>query len=244
MFELFKRMEAEILKNLRNFGKAVKQNEDDAFAANPDDVVSSIFDSSKWSAEISNTAMPFVEGLMTMGLVDAAENVGEAFVNSSSPAVLRAMELRREQIKTVANTVQAEVRASIAESITMGESRSQAVKRVRDQFDARFKADRVVRTETIWAHNEGTTQAWDQSGVVKGVEWDTVEDDRRCPYCAEMHGKTISKGDVFFEKGDSLTVDSPESGNPITLKFGFETIKHPPLHPNCRCQLIPIIDDD
>ena len=168
----------------------------------------------------------------------------DAIVNASSPAVLQALDDRAGQIRSVATTVQREIRDDIAESIAAGESRSGTIKRVRTQFDARFKADRVVRTETIWAHNEGTVLAWKQSGVVTAVKWDTVPDDRRCPYCARMHGKTKSLVGNFFDKGESLTVDSLESGNPITLSFGYESIKHPPLHPNCRCQLIPIMSDN
>jgi len=248
MTQVFRSMEAEIIKNLRNYGKpkAIEDEVSDAaFAASADDIVSSVFNETKWGVIISDNARPFVRGLMTNGLVDAMEKVKpDAIVNVSSPAVLRSLDERAGQIQSVATTVQKEVRDDIAESINLGESKSQTIKRVGDQFDARFKADRVVRTETIWAHNEGTVLAWEQSGVVTGKKWDTVEDDRRCPYCAKMKGKTATLSGKYFEKGDTLTVDSFESGDPITLKFGYEPIIHPPLHPNCRCQLIPIISDN
>jgi HK97 family phage portal protein len=244
----FKAMEAEILKGLRAYGKpkAIEDEASDAaFASSADDIISSVYNEAKWADEIASNAAPFIRGLLTNGLVDAMEKVKpDAIVNASSPNVLRALDDRAGQIRSVATTVQREVRDDIAESIGMGESRSQTIKRVRTQFDARFKADRVVRTETIWAHNEGTVLAWEQSGVVSSVKWDTVPDDRRCPYCARMHGKTKSLGGTWFDKGESLTVNSFESGNPITLSFGYESIKHPPLHPNCRCQLIPIISDN
>lgn len=244
---MFKAMEAEIIKNLKAYGKpkAIEDEASDAaFAASADDIISSVYNEAKWADEIAQQSAPFIRGLLANGLVDATEKLeGVIIVNASSPAVLQALDERAGQIRSVATTVQREIRDDIAESISLGESRGDTIKRVREQFDARNKADRVVRTETIWAHNEGTTLAWEQSGVVTAVKWDTVPDDRRCPYCASMHGKVQKLGGNWFDKGESLTVDG-DAGNPITLKFGYEPIKHPPLHPNCRCQQIPIISDD
>jgi HK97 family phage portal protein len=248
MVRTFKAMEAEVIKNLKAFGKpkAIEDEASDAaFAASADDIISSVYNEAKWADEIAAQSAPFIRGLLDIGLVEAMELAKPgAVVNASSPAVLRALDDRAGQIRSVATTVQREIRDDIAESIAAGESRSGTIKRVRTQFDARFKADRVVRTETIWAHNEGTTLAWEQSGVVVSKKWDTVPDDRRCPYCARMHGKVQKLGSNFFDKGDSLTVKDPDTGNNITQKYNYEPIKHPPLHPNCRCQLIPIISDN
>jgi len=247
MVKTFIAMESEIIRNLKAYGKP-KAIEDDpsdaAFAASADDIVSSIYNEQKWADELAKQAAPFIDGLLTNGLVDAMEKVKpDAIVNTTSPAVLRSLDERAGQIKSVATTVQKEIRDDIAESINLGESRSRTIKRVRTQFNARHKADRVVRTETIWAHNQGSVLAWEQSGVVSAVKWDTVGDDRLCPYCASMDGKTKTLGGKWFEKGSSLTVTG-SAGNDITMTFGYEDIKHPPLHPNCRCQLIPILIDD
>jgi HK97 family phage portal protein len=243
----FKAMQAEVLRNLKAYGKpkAIEDEASDAaFAASADDIISSIYNESKWADEIALQAAPFTRGLLINGLVDAMENVKpDAIVNASSPNVLRALDERSVQIRSVSTTVQREIRDDIQASINEGESRSQTIRAVRDNFDARSKADRVVRTETIWAHNEGTVLAWEQSGVVSGVKWNTATDDRRCPYCRSMDGKVKTLGGTWFEKGTSLTVLS-DAGKDTTLKFGYESIKHPPLHPNCRCQLIPIIIDD
>lgn len=241
----FSDMLADITKNLGNYGKAkaVGDISDAAFASSADDVTSSVFDIVKWGQIISDDSMPFIRGLLTMGIADALEKIDEsARFNASSPSVLRALEERSELIKSVADTTAKEVRNDIADSIAAGESRSQAIKRIRQNFDARFKADRVVRTETIWAHNEGTIQAWKQSGVVSGKKWDTVPDDRRCPYCKAMHGKIISLDGNYFEKGDSFTV--PTDSGEITLPLEYEAVGHPPLHPGCRCQVIPILIEE
>lgn len=236
MVRTYRAMEADIVKGLKNYDntKAIEDDASDAaFAGSAEDIVSSVFNEAKWAEEIAENARPFVRGLLDIGLVEAMEKVKpDAMVNTSSATVLNAMDERMGQIRSAATTIERELRDGISESINLGESRSRTIKRVRDNFDTRAKADRVVRTETIWAHNEGTVIAWEQSGVVGAVKWNTVPDDRRCPYCASMHGKTKTLGGTWFEKGTSLTVTG-DAGTDITLKFGYEPIKHPPLHPNC-----------
>lgn len=252
MTQVFRSIEAEILKGLKNYGKpkAIEdETSDAAFAASADDIISAVYDEAKWAVLISDNAKPFVSGLLTNGLVAAMEEVKpDAVVNVSSPAVLRSLDERAGQIKSVATTVQKEVRDDIAESINLGESRSQTIKRVGDQFDARFKADRLVRTETIWAHNEGTELAWEQSGVVTGKKWDAVGgkagDGRTSAECRFMHGKVTNLTGTFVEKGAKLEFNDPDSGKPVSITKDYETVKHPPLHPNCRCQMIPIIADN
>jgi hypothetical protein len=58
-----------------------------------------------------------------------------------------------------------------------------------------------------------------------------------------MDGKIKVLGGSYLEKGDTFTVKD-DNGNDITMKANYEDIKHPPLHPNCRCQLIPILVED
>jgi HK97 family phage portal protein len=235
----FGEMKSEIIKGIKNFvglKAGTKQT--------PEDITSSVFDQQKWQAQLEADIMPWDKGILIQGTIDALEKIDPAAVfNASSPAVATALEKRQGQIKSIITTTEKELRKTLADGIAAGESRSALIKRVRDEFDARSKADRVVRTETIWAHNEGTVIAWKQSGVVSATKWDTVEDDRRCPYCKAMDGKIIGLGSNYFEKGDSFTVKD-DNGNDITLKLSYDDTAHPPLHPNCRCQLIPILIED
>jgi hypothetical protein len=56
-----------------------------------------------------------------------------------------------------------------------------------------------------------------------------------------MNGKVIGTGDKWFSKGDTFTVGEGEGARVLSL--GFEDITHPPLHPNCRCTLIPVVGE-
>ena len=69
----------------------------------------------------------------------------------------------------------------------------------------------------------------------KQKEWLTARDKRVCPWCDSMEGKVLNVRGSYFAQGDSLTVDGR------TINFDLSGIPHPPLHVNCRCDLIPVI---
>lgn len=75
----------------------------------------------------------------------------------------------------------------------------------------------LARTEVIHAHAEGQLDSFTELGVEEvGVEaeWSTAGDDRVCPECEAMEGKTFS-----MDEAHGMI----------------------PLHPNCRCTWIPSI---
>lgn len=101
-----------------------------------------------------------------------------------------------------------------------------------------WKAEQVARTESTRAAHQGMLKSWEQSGVVEAIVWDGQPD--MCPWCAEMDGKVVSLGQPFFEQGGHLDANFQDAeGNLVarTLKFNYEQVSAPPLHPNCRCTL-------
>lgn len=86
------------------------------------------------------------------------------------------------------------------------------------------RAETISRTETIAATNQGQLEYWNQladdgiidSGSARKV-WLVTPDDRLCPLCAPLDGKSVPIDEPFItELGE---VDAP------------------PLHPNCRCAM-------
>ncbi len=106
------------------------------------------------------------------------------------------------------------------------------------QIEAR--ASMLAHTGAIWSYNEGALQRYEDAGVTI-VEWLTADDDVRCPFCAEMNGKRIETGEPFFSSGDKLSIDEINLKIPAGAK-GFDVL-HPPLHPNCRCTIVPIFEE-
>ena len=99
------------------------------------------------------------------------------------------------------------------------------------------RADRIVRTETVRAWNFGSELWRKQSGVVEKKQRYTALDERVCEYCWPMNWKIIWLGENYFEKGDVLIW---EKGG--ELKLDYSNTPYPPLHPNCRCVILPVIE--
>lgn len=90
-----------------------------------------------------------------------------------------------------------------------------------------LRAETIFRTETITAANMGQRLLWDEA-VARGdfrpeeyeVYWIVTPDDRLCPWCRAMAGKTIGVvGEQFRGEFQNQLV----------------TMLVPPLHVGCRC---------
>lgn len=106
-------------------------------------------------------------------------------------------------------------------------------KNVSDKFQD-FKRDRslmIARTEITRASNEASEEAYIQSGVVEEKEYLAELDDKTSEICQHMDGKTFKLGEPIMEKGQTIA----------GYTNNYETAMHPPLHPNCRSTLIPVI---
>ncbi len=103
--------------------------------------------------------------------------------------------------------------------------------------DSRHRASLMARTTGIWSYNEGAHQFYQESGVA-AEEWLVTVDDLLCEFCEEMDGKIVKTDDAFLPQGESVEVSI--GGELQEMDAPFD-IQHPPLHPNCRCVLIPVI---
>jgi hypothetical protein len=100
----------------------------------------------------------------------------------------------------------------------------------------KYRSKLIARTETFKAVNFATDKSYDQSGVVEAKEWFTAMDERVCPYCGPMNGKTIGVGKTWFKQGETVRGDDGSE-----FVADFESISNPPLHANCRCGLVPVL---
>lgn len=129
----------------------------------------------------------------------------------------------------------ASIGRAVSEGLAQNESLQQIGKRVTAEYQGikGYKMNRLVRTETLKASNEATLYGYQQLGITE-KEW--FNNPGACDYCKSVEDMGAQgMGDVFIEKGESLT-DS--EGNERV--FDYESVEHPPLHPNCRCVLLPV----
>ena len=85
------------------------------------------------------------------------------------------------------------------------------------------RLDKIVRTESIRYGSFAEQEAWIQSWVVKYKQRWTALDERTCDSCWKLHWKKIPLNGKFAEDD-------------------YWDVIWSPLHPNCRCDMIPCIE--
>jgi len=110
-----------------------------------------------------------------------------------------------------------------------------------DERSERWRALRVARTESAFAMATAEQDAWAQTGLVSGKTWLLAPDP--CEFCeaaSKAFGKSgVGLRDPFYRVGDTL--QGTDGGS---YKFNYERVDGPPLHPNCRCAVQPVLVDD
>lgn len=108
------------------------------------------------------------------------------------------------------------IQTQLSDGILKGEDMRRLAKRVSEQTGIASKRARTIaRTETMYAFNTASREEFQRYGV-EMVEWVAAMDERTCPKCGPLHGKKFRIG------------EAPDC----------------PLHPNCRCVLIPFIEEE
>ncbi len=142
----------------------------------------------------------------------------------------------KQAAESIVDTTFEKLKKTLKEGQDNGEGAVELIERVRDVFGnlKEWKAEQIALSETMRANNFALEEGWRQSEVVKAKQWYTALDERVCPSCSIMHGKIVSLNSKFAELGD-------EVGN---LTITYTDIKHPPLHPDCRCVLLPVVEEE
>jgi len=109
------------------------------------------------------------------------------------------------------------------------------------RINSKARSTMLARTYNIWAYNEGAILSYAAHGV-GSVEWLVTNDDKLCQFCMTMEietnqgnkGREVGTGNAFAKRGSLQGVD----GGTLRLPFN---VTHPPLHPNCRCTVVPVL---
>lgn len=99
--------------------------------------------------------------------------------------------------------------------VVTGQKTTQLKQALQERFNVSYsRADSVVRTEMAHIQTEAAKKRYQDYGVKQVQVW-ADEDERRCDICGKLHEQ-------------KFPVDGPM---PV------------PVHPRCRCTVIPVIDD-
>ncbi len=159
-----------------------------------------------------------IQGAFDMGTVgDTVGTVAPALVGSDA-AIKYFLEHGMELVKTLSTTDVQILKGQMIENWGKGEDA------FKDAFEEQYKGparlDKIYRTEYVRAQNEGIVVRAKAAGH-KYKMWRCPNDERSCPECAAMDYEVVPIDEMF-------------SGGVMT----------PGLHPNCRCVLISVADED
>lgn len=176
----------------------------------------------------------YVRSAYQKGLQQAAgalKTAGVADVPSVSGAFSRAVHADRVGIMYtrtftalagVTDAMDEKLSQVLAAGIAAGDGPAQVARDVTRVVDTVgiTRARTLARTEIIAAHAEATLNSYEEArvaGVGVEAEWATADDDAVCPDCDDHEGEVYSIADA---RGMI------------------------PLHPNCRCAFLPIVDGE
>lgn len=103
----------------------------------------------------------------------------------------------------------------LIECVAAGKKTTQLKHILQDKFNASYhRADTLVRTEIAHIHTKAAQQRYIDYGI-KEYEFWADYDERRCDVCGKLHQK----------------------------RFPITSTPKVPQHPNCRCVILPVIDE-
>jgi HK97 family phage portal protein len=103
---------------------------------------------------------------------------------------------------------------------------------------AKWQAERpeqTARWESAQLPNAAARETWKEAGVSK-VQW-VARGSKNCPYCQRLDGAVREIEAPFVAKGEE--VEGEAEGETLTAK---RDTFHPPVHPGCDCQVVPVIE--
>lgn len=177
---------------------------------------------------IKGNADPFLKKTVTEAYgrqsFEIQKNMNVAF-NTDMPTLGAVRQIATKALPTstttsMATQVMSEIRAQIIEQMLQGKSYYDIAKKVAGGTGTEvWRAKRLVRTIMTEASAEAELVALEDAGFSE-YEYIATKDERTCPVCGRLDGRTFK-------------LNKKQVG-----------INFPPMHPNCRCTIGTVMDED
>jgi SPP1 gp7 family putative phage head morphogenesis protein len=180
-----------------------------------------LFDQDKAEERFRKALTPHLRRVLTEAAEDASVLIhpepAHRSKQLSEDALIWLMDRAAWLVKEINKVTRDALSVQLVDGFVEGESIPKLAARVRSVFDdcTRRRSLVIARTEVIAASNEGALEGYKASGVVEKVEFYAALDDRTDEDCMGLHGTIYSL---------------KEAGGII------------PVHPNCRCTWLPVIE--
>jgi hypothetical protein len=122
----------------------------------------------------------------------------------------------------ITDSTREQLRAAVADAIEEGTSTADLAAALEESYAfSEDRAETIARTELARADVEGNLTAYRDSGVVEGKEWI-----------------------LGSEHGDADECDEAAAMGVVPIDDDFGGIGDPPAHPNCACDVLPVLATD
>tara|TARA_R110000824_G_scaffold120818_1_gene276516 strand:- start:885 stop:1601 length:717 start_codon:yes stop_codon:yes gene_type:complete len=212
--------------------------------------------SKEFEKELRSVSAPYVKQAIEQGvefgssqMVQSTPRAGAGSGRIATVSQKQIHDIAQRQIVRLSSEIgrytRIRLRNMLGEGIERGETIPELANRVQEWAGdvgdevrgTRARATMIARTETSRAVIEGQIESYESTGVVDRKEW--LLSPHSCEFCKAIvrKSKKISLRNAFMEKGSVL--QGVDGG---TMKLDYSTIDGPPLHPNCRCALKPVLE--
>lgn len=143
-------------------------------------------------------------------------------------------------LEDITQSTSVQVSEELAQGLAAGENPRKVARRITDRIDkvGKTRAETLARTEIVDAHATATLNRYEQDGVdgvTPQAEFRTSRDDRVCPICKAIDGKEYT---VEAARSATFQFEPDEDEDAQAGTFPVR----PPVHPRCRCVLLPVIN--
>ena len=222
--------------------RAVAEDAVDLAAAGDDMEVAAI----RWADDLYDALFPMTLAMSVAGYELSQQEMrgasrAKAFGDDVDPALLDARMMPKvdEWMTETSRAMSDTQRVKAIEVVEQGRRENWTVDELRRNLTTKvvgetaIHANTVARSATIWSYNEGAKAQYGDAGATS-TEWFTTQDDVTCEFCMALDGNRAPLDGAYAAAGS--TVEGTEGG---VYAVGFDT-EHPPIHPNCRCAILPV----
>lgn len=193
--------------------------------------------------DAKNGAIEGAEALKLLAEEDVAKEIVKTITEGNvyiSNALKSRIQLRAEQL---ANGYADYARSVLEDTLAGAESLSanEIASRLK-QVLPKYRAELIARNETLYAIRSGRLEQDEELAEKYGLNvklvWRTMGDNKVCPVCAEMDGKTVKLGKPFEN------IITTEDGETITWEHSSwnDNGRIPDAHVNCRCYFDEVLE--
>lgn len=235
---LFAEFESEVMSKL---GTITAKSAKAKLPESAGKLIAALFSRVKWIKRFVEAAMPSLRFAFRHGAelgVQDLTRAGVGVVDTLPPDRIEkhVQRLAESFASSVIDMTGEQLAAALLPGIHEGENMAELAKRVAEVYGQKkdTHAEMIARTEVNTALNAGASETFVESGIEKH-EW--LASSSACEFCVKLNGDVVKIGEPFAKLGSTIT--GVQGG---TYKVKHRAVKHPTLHPNCTCTIVPVLE--